>query len=64
MFTIENSSQAPVNNEDEVPEMQPISINTTDVESLLMGLRSFKSIGPIDIPAYLLKETANQLAPS
>jgi len=32
--------------------------------SLLLGLRPFKATGPDDIPAYLLKETANQLAPS
>jgi len=64
VFTVENSSWAPVNNEDEVPELQPISINPAGVASLLMGLRPFKATGPGDIPAYLLKETTNQLAPS
>ena len=34
--------------------------------SLLLGLKPFKATGPDDIqsPAYLLRETANQLAPS
>ena len=44
--------------------MQSISINPAGVASLLSGLRSFKATGPDDIPAYLLKETANQLAQS
>jgi len=39
-------------------------INPAGVASLLMGLGPFKATGPDDIPAYLLKETANQLAPS
>jgi len=49
---------------DEVPEMQPIMINPVGVASLLSGPRPFKAAGPDDIPAYLLKETANKLAAS
>ena len=44
--------------------MQSISINPAGVASLLSGLKPFKATGPDDIPAYLLKEIANQLAPS
>ena len=44
--------------------MQSILINPAAVASLLLGLGPFKATGPGDIPAYLLKETANQLAPS
>ena len=44
--------------------MQPISINPAGVASLLSGLKPFKATGPDEIPAYLLKEIANQLAPS
>jgi len=56
----------PINNEDEVPEMQPISINPrpAGVASLLMGFKPIKAACPVDTPAYLLKETANQLTPS
>jgi len=44
--------------------MQSISINPASVASLLSNIRPFKATGPDDIPPYLLKETANQLAPS
>ena len=64
VFTVEDTLQTPVDTEDEVPEMQPISIHPTGVASLLSGLKPFKATGPDDIPAYLLKEIANQLAPS
>ena len=62
IFTVEDTLQTPVDTEDEAPEMQPISINPTGVASLLSGLKSFKATGPDEIPAYLLKEIANQLA--
>ena len=63
MFTVENATQIPADIEDdhEVPAMQPITINSADVAS---GLKPFKATDPDDISAYLLKETANQLAPS
>jgi len=44
--------------------MQLITINSAGVASLLLGLKPFKATGPDDIPVYLLKETANQPAPS
>jgi len=67
VFTVENATQIPVDTAEdvcEVPAMQPITINCGGVASLLLGLKPFKATGPDDIPAYLLKETANQLAPS
>jgi len=66
VFTVENATQIPVDTEDvcKVPAMQSITINCADVASLLLGLKTFKATGPDDIPAYLLKETANQFAPS
>ena len=63
-FTVEDASQTPVDTEDEVSEMQSISINPASVASLLSGLKPFKATGPDDIPAYLLKKIANQLASS
>ena len=57
VFTVEDASQTPVDTEDEVSEMQSISINPA-------GVAPFKATGPDDIPAYLLKKIANQLAPS
>ena len=59
-----NATFTQVDAANEVPRMQPISINPAGVASLLSGLRPFKAAGPDDIPAYLLKETAYQLAPS
>ena len=64
VLTNENTSQTPVDTEDKAPEMQPISINPVGVASLLSDLKPFKATGPDEIPAYLLKEIANQLAPS
>ena len=64
MFTVEDASRTQVDAANEVPGMQPISINPAGVASLLSGLKPFKAAGPDDIPAYLLKETAYQLAPS
>ena len=64
MFTVEDASQTPIDTEDEASEMQSLSINPAGVASLLSGLKPFKATGPDDIPAYLLKEIANQLAPS
>ena len=63
VFTVENATQIPVDNEDdrEVPAMQPITINSAGVASLLLGLKPFKATGPDDIPGYLLKETATNL---
>jgi len=61
MFTIEDALQPPVDTKDEIPKVWPITINPDGVVSLLLGLRA---TGPDDIPAYLLKETAIQFAPS
>jgi len=64
VFTFEDTSWVPIDIREEGSEMRSISINPTSVASLLSGLRPFKATGTDDIPAYLLKETANQLAPS
>ena len=66
VFTVENATQIQAASEDdhEVPAMHPITINSAGVASLLLGLKPFKATGLDDILAYLLKETANQLAPS
>ena len=64
VFIVEDTLQAPVDTVDKAPEMQPISINPAGIASLLSGLKPFKATGPDEIPVYLLKEIANQLAPS
>ena len=64
MFTVEDASRTQVDATNKVPRVQPISINPAGVTSLLSGLGPFKATDPDDIPAYLLKETAYQLASS
>ena len=44
--------------------MDPIKISPTGVAELLSNIKPFKASGPDNIPAYLLKELASQIAPS
>ena len=44
--------------------MESITINPVGVADLLSNIKPFKASGPDDIPAFLLKEIAIQIAPS
>ena len=44
--------------------MHSITISSAGVPNLLSNIKPFKASGPDDIPAYLLKEIAYQIAPS
>ena len=43
--------------------MKPIKVNQQGVAKLLKGLRPYKATGPDEIPAYILKNLADHLAP-
>jgi hypothetical protein len=43
--------------------MMRIQVNNQGVVKLLRGLRPFKATGPDEIPAYILKNMADRLAP-
>lgn len=45
------------------PSMMKIQVNSQGVVKLLRGLRPFKATGPDEIPAYILKNMADHLAP-
>ena len=45
------------------PNMQPITIHVNGVAKLLRNLKAHKATGPDQVPAKLLKEAADQLAP-
>ena len=46
------------------PEVPNFSISVEGIEELLTNLKPFIATGPDNIPAYLLKEEANELAPA
>ena len=45
------------------PNMQPITIHVNGIAKLLRNLKAHKATGPDQVPAKLLKEAADQLAP-
>ena len=46
------------------PEMTPITINEAGVWKLLQNIKPHKAAGPDNIPARILREAANNLAPA
>ena len=46
------------------PEMTPITINEADVRKLLQNIKPHRAAGPDNIPARILREAANNLAPA
>ena len=44
--------------------MHSVTVSSVGVTKLLSDIKLFKAPGPDDIPAYLLKEIASQIAPS
>ena len=45
------------------PQISPINVSVEGVASLLTNLKPHKAPGPDNIPAFLLKETANEIVP-
>ena len=68
---ISSSSIFNVENDTDMPELEPspydtmpaIDIHVNGVAKLLRGLKAHKTTGPDEVPARLLKEAADQLAP-
>jgi len=46
------------------PDLHPIQIDTNDIIELVKSLETHKDVGPDKIPAYLLNETCEIIAPS
>jgi len=59
LFTTENIEYMPSNPLPDVPSI----VNPQGVQHLLSKLQTHKSRGPVDIPAYLLKEVSVEIAP-
>lgn len=45
------------------PQISPVNVTVEGVASLLTNLKPHKAPGPDNIPAFFLKETANEIAP-
>ena len=63
IFTQEDLSSVPELNDSPFPEISPISVSVDGVANLLQNLNPHKATGPDGIPAYLLKECSNEIAP-
>ena len=63
VFTVEDNTEPPTMNYSNIPDMPPITVHINGVTKLLSDIKPYKSPGPDDIPAFLLKEVASQLAP-
>ena len=63
VFTVEDNIEPPTMNYSNIPDMPPITVHINGVTKLLSDIKPYKSPGPDDIPAFLLKEVASQLAP-
>ena len=63
IFTQEDLSSVPELNDSPFPEILPISVSVDGVANLLQNLNPHKASGPDGIPAYLLKECSNEIAP-
>ena len=64
MFTREGLSNIPDTGESDIPAMQNIKIDWKGVHKLLKNLKVHKATGPDEIPAYVLKTAADELAPA
>ena len=63
MFTKENSDNLPTLDTPPYPSIDPLTITTNGIASLLCGLDIHKACGPDGIYPRLLKETAHNVAP-
>ena len=62
VYTQEDLNSMPDKGPSPHPTMRPIKIRQKGVTLLLRGLRPFKATGPDDIPAFIIKNTADQLS--
>ena len=63
VFTKENPNFVPSPSGNPFPEMDKIEISEEGVKKQLMNLNPHKASGPDGLPAYVLKECAQELAP-
>ena len=63
VYTTEDTLHLPSLNEHSIPAIEPITIDTAGIADLLSNIQPFKASGPDNIPAFLLKEIAFQIAP-
>jgi hypothetical protein len=64
VFTDEGSSELPDMGTSKHPSMVDISVSCSGVAKLLRNLKPHKAAGPDGVPARLLKEVANEIAPA
>ena len=63
VFTRKDLSHIPKMCGNQVPDIPDVDIQIEGVTKLLQQLDSHKATGPDSIPAYLVKQTALQIAP-
>ena len=63
VFTSEDTTTLPELSPSPYPDMNHITIHTNGVAKMLRHIKAHKAPGPDEIPARLLKEAADQLAP-
>ena len=63
VFTVEDTMNMPKLTNDPFPDMDTITIHENGVAKMLRNIKPHKATGPDEIPARLMKETADQLAP-
>ena len=63
VYTKDDYTNMPDKGPSPYPSMMKIHVNNQGVVKLPRGLRPFKATGPDEIPAYILKNMADHLAP-
>jgi hypothetical protein len=63
VFTIDKENDSPTMVGPEYPTIDNLNIHTKGVEKLLQKLKVNKASGPDDLPAFILRETATEIAP-
>ena len=63
VYTREDTSSLPDKGQSPNPSMTNITVTCNGIFKLLKNLKSSKSTGPDSIPAFILKEAAQELAP-
>jgi hypothetical protein len=63
VFTIDKENDSPTMEGPEYPTIDNLNIHTQGVKNLLQKLKVNKASGPDNLPAYILRETATEIAP-
>ena len=63
-LTRENTTYIPDMGQSETPSMSNITVDWKGVHKLLMNLNTKKATGPDEIPTFMLKAAATELAPA